>query len=153
MLFRRINRSDPEKVFVVVMNGYSTASLQNGYVVEWDFTTLVDGLGVTQPTATTVSLGNAAAGVAVETIAHNAYGLVQVYGYHAAVHARACTTATSIEHIELGGPIMSNKAGGVWCAENTLRAATGVNYKPMGFAMTIWSSWTSTTIKAFIKCL
>ena len=153
MLFRRINRSDPEKVFVVVMNGYSTASLQNGYVVEWDFTTLVDGLGVTQPTATTVSLGNAAAGVAVETIAHNAYGLVQVYGYHAAVHARKCTSATtSTDLIQLGMPLRANLAGGVWCAEGCDLDGT-LNYKTIGFALQTYSSWTSSTIKAFIKAL
>ncbi len=36
MLFRRVSRSDPEKIFIVVKNSYSTASLANGYVVEWD---------------------------------------------------------------------------------------------------------------------
>jgi len=153
MLFRRINRSDPEKIFVVVMNGYSTASLANGYVVEWDFTTLKDGVGVTIPSATTVSLGNAAAGVAVETIAHNAYGLIQVYGYHSAVHARKCTSATtSTDLIQLGMPIRANLAGTVWCAEGCDLDGT-LNYKPIGFAMTTWSSWTSGTISAFIKCL
>ena len=30
MLFQRINRSNPEKVFIVVYNSYSTAALTNG---------------------------------------------------------------------------------------------------------------------------
>ena len=36
MLFKRINRADPEKIFIVVKNSYSTASLTNGQAVIWD---------------------------------------------------------------------------------------------------------------------
>ena len=36
MLFQRINRSDPEKVFIVAKNTYSTASLSNGQAVNWE---------------------------------------------------------------------------------------------------------------------
>ena len=36
MLLQRINRSDPEKIFIVVKNSYSTASLTNGQAVIWD---------------------------------------------------------------------------------------------------------------------
>lgn len=36
MLFQRINRSDPEKVFIIVKNSYSTASVTNGSALCWD---------------------------------------------------------------------------------------------------------------------
>ena len=36
MLFQRINRSNPEKVFVVAYNSYSTAAITNGQYVPWD---------------------------------------------------------------------------------------------------------------------
>lgn len=149
MLFRRVSRTDPEKIFVVVKNSWSTAALANGYVVQWDFTTDVDGVGVTQPTGMATNLGNACAGVAAEAIAAGDYGLVQVYGYHSAVRARACTSADAIA---LGSGLRPNLAGSVWCAEGHDPDGT-LNYHCMGFALSIWSSWTSTTISAFIKAM
>ena len=73
MLFQRVNRSSPEKVFIVVKNSYSTASLTNGQAVVWDWTTDKDGVGVTVGFGTNnVSCGIDVAGVAVETIASGA---------------------------------------------------------------------------------
>ena len=51
MLFQRVNRSNPEKIFIVAKNSYSTASLTNGQAVIWDWTTDGDGVGVTLATA------------------------------------------------------------------------------------------------------
>jgi hypothetical protein len=81
MLFQRLNRSDPEKVFIVVKNSYSTAAITVGQAVVFDYTTDQDGVGVTQPTA---ALLDCPAGV-VETasIAAGEYGLIQVYGHNA----------------------------------------------------------------------
>jgi len=149
MLFQRIKRTDPEKIFIIVKNSWSTAALADGYVVQWDFTTDVDGVGVTQPQGMATNFGSAVAGVAVEAIAIGDYGLVQVYGYHAAVHARACTSA---DVIALGSDLRPALAAGTWCAEGHDPDGT-LNYQIMGFALSIWSSWTSTTIKAFIKAL
>ena len=36
MLFQRINRSNPEKVFIVAYNSYSTAAITVGQGVNWD---------------------------------------------------------------------------------------------------------------------
>ena len=78
MEFKRVNRTDPEQVFLVVKNSYSTASLSANQWCAWDHRTDKDGVAVTK-------IGgverHAVAGVAVETIAHGAYGLIQVYGY------------------------------------------------------------------------
>ena len=95
MLLQRINRSDPEKIFIVVKNTYSTASLTNGQAVIWDYATDADGVGVTKPTDTfavkALHNGTAFAGIAAQTIASGAYGLIQVYGYHSAVRVRSWT--------------------------------------------------------------
>ena len=56
MLFKRISRSDPEKVFIVVYNSYDTAALTNGQAVQWDFNTDVDG--VRTPLKATLSSRN-----------------------------------------------------------------------------------------------
>ncbi len=97
----------------------------------------------------TTGLGASVAGVAAETIAHNAYGLVQVYGYHSAVRIRAATSADAIvAHSGIRPPL----AGGVWCAEGHDPDGT-LNYQTMGFALEGYTSWTSTTKKCFIKAL
>ena len=152
MEFQRINRSDPEKVFIVVKNSWSTASIANGYACQWDFTTDVDGVGVTQPTAITTNQGFAAAGIAAETIAAGAYGLLQVYGYHAAVHFRA---GTGLDDGALGQPVAMPAAGGVWSLETYLSSTvtTKTVVFPCAFLLSAYSSWTSSTVKAFIKCL
>ena len=149
MLFQRIKRSDPEKIFIIVRNSWTTGAVANGYVVQWDFNADKDGVGITRPTGMATNLGNACAGVAVESIAAGDYGLVQVYGYHSAVKARACTSA---DNIYLGSGLRPPLAAGVWSAESHDPDGT-LNYHCMGFAMSIWSSWTSTTVIAFIKAL
>ena len=149
MLFKRISRSDPEKIFVIAKNSYSTASLANGQCVQWDFLTDVDGVGVSVPSGMATNFGNACAGIVAETIAHGAYGMIQVYGYHAAVRARACTSA---DVIALGSPLRPSLAAGAFVVEGHDPNGT-LNYHPIGFALSIWSSWTTTTILAFIKAL
>lgn len=93
MLFSRVSRTNPEKVFIVCKNGYSTASLTNGQAVMWDLGD-ADGVSVTKPSK--VSGGHAFAGIVAETIAYGDYGLVQVYGYHSAVRVDCSTTAKNI---------------------------------------------------------
>lgn len=81
MLFQRINRSNPEKVFMTVYNDYSTAAITVGQPVIWDYASSANGVGVTKPTATH---GGAFAGIVADTsIAAGAYGLIQVWGYNA----------------------------------------------------------------------
>lgn len=78
MLFQRLNRTNPERVFVVVKNSYSTASLAANQWVAWDVITDEDGISVTKIGGV---LRHAVAGVAVETVAHGDYGLIQTWGY------------------------------------------------------------------------
>jgi len=91
MLFKRISRSDPERVFIVCKNGYSTASLTNGQAVMWDMGD-ADGVSVTKCSAATKRMA-AFAGIVSETIPAGEYGLLQVYGYHSAVRVDSGTTA------------------------------------------------------------
>jgi len=151
MLFQRINRSNPEKIFIVVKNSYSTASLSNGQAVIWDFATDADGVGVTRPTARATNGGVAIAGIASETIAAGEYGLVQVYGYHSAVRARTATGGSPA--IAAGRPLVLNAAGSVFCLESVATGSTVIQVHPCGFALAAQASWTTKTIAAFIKAL
>ena len=79
MWSQRITLTDPEKVFIIVKNGYSTASITVGQCVTWD-STAADGLTVNKPTTTNAALF---AGVVKDAaIVYGGYGQVQAYGYN-----------------------------------------------------------------------
>lgn len=159
MLMQRINRSDPEKIFMIFKNTYSTASLSNGQAVIIDYATDADGVGVTLPTATNnvkaLHNGSAFAGIAAATIAAGAYGLVQVYGYHSAVRVRSWTGG--VPAIAAGTALTCVSA--VFCLESYINYAlatsslTQVNVKFAGFALAAQASWTTKAIAVFIKAL
>lgn len=151
MLFQRINRSSPEKIFISVYNSYSTASLTNGQGVIWDFATDADGVGVTRPTARATNAGVAAAGVVAETIAAGDYGLVQVYGYHSATRVRTVTGGTPA--IVPGRPLVINVAGSVFCLESVATASTAILTYPMGFSLGSTAGFTTIAKPVFIKAL
>jgi hypothetical protein len=158
MLFQRINRSDPEKIFIVVKNSYSTASLTNGQAVIWDYATDADGVGVTKPTDGTgraSHYGTAFAGVAAETIAANAYGLLQVYGYHASTRVRtqtgtnpAIAAGTGLAQLLDIFALQSYPAAVLATSTLTLH-----NAQWCGFALEAQASYTTKAIKVFIKAL
>ena len=86
MLFQRINRSDPEKIFVVVKAG---ENLLSGRPVCLHFDGTDDGLDAFLANATAdLSM---VIGIADAAIASGEYGLVQVYGYRssAVVHIKS----------------------------------------------------------------
>jgi hypothetical protein len=156
MLFQRINRSDPEKVFVIAKNSYSTASLTNGQPVSWDWATDADGVGVTKPTAVATCGGFGFAGVAAETIAAGAYGLIQVYGYHSAVRVRTISTtgngARKWVAVAAGTPLTLSLAA-AFALEGVSTASTALIGFPGAFALAAQGSYTTKAIAAFIKAL
>jgi hypothetical protein len=157
MLFQRINRSDPEKIFMVAYNSYSTGSVVNGYAVMWDYATDANGVSITKPTSLN-SQANAPvmAGVAAETIAAGAYGLIQVWGYHSAVYMRtAATTGTTPEvvlAIAAGSPLYAPFASN-FHFEAFTAAAAGLLKTSYGFALAAQASYTAKAVAAFLKCL
>ena len=158
MLFQRINRTDPEKIFIVVKNSYATASLTNGQAVIWDYAGEANGVAVTKPTDGTTRAGHygtAFAGIATETIASDAYGLLQVYGYHSAVRVRNHTSAnpaiaagTGLTCVDAIFALASYPAAAATTSTITLHAA-----KWCGFALAAQASWTTKAIAVFIKAM
>jgi hypothetical protein len=158
MLFQRVNRTNPEKAFLVAKNSYSTASLTNGQAVIWDWTTDGDGVGVTLATATnSVACGIDVAGIASETIAAGNYGLLQVYGYHSAVRVRTMTTTghvynESLAAVAKGTPLVGGIST-VFALEGVTPAETAQVLHPCGFALAAQASFTTKAIAVFLKCL
>ena len=91
MLFKRISRTDAEKVYIVVQN-VCGSTITQGYGCCFDVGASVDGVRVTKCETTDMQ---AFAGVADSDIANNGYGLVQVYGYRAAVSIYASTGSSA----------------------------------------------------------
>ncbi len=148
MLFQRVNRSDPEKVFIVGYNS-SGDSWSNGYAVRWDYSTDSDGVSMEKPAAIGArGIGKAAiAGIVAETIASGAYGLVQVWGYHSAIQMKANTAASSPEGAALASPILAQ-----YNLDGVTVTGTGANCYIKGFAFTS-VFWTTTATAGFIQCL
>ena len=158
MLFQRVNRTNPERIFIVAKNSYGTASLTNGQAVIWDWTTDKDGVGVTLATATeNVSCGVDVAGIASETIAAGDYGLLQVYGYHSAVRCRAMTSTghdyhQSAAEIAVGTPLVGGIST-VFALEAVTPAETAQVLHPCAFALAASTTFTTAAIAVFLKCL
>jgi hypothetical protein len=104
MLFKRISRTDPERIFMVCSNGYATASLIDGQAVMWDMGD-ADGISVTMPSVAFKRMG-AFAGIVAQTIAAGEYGLLQIYGYHSSIVVDSSAT----EDIFTGAPLFSSVA-------------------------------------------
>ncbi|KKM96309.1 hypothetical protein LCGC14_1179400 [marine sediment metagenome] len=158
MLLQRVNRTNPEKIFLVAKNSYDTGSLTNGQPAMWDYATDADGVSVTMPTDQTGragSLGIAFAGIAAETIASGDYGLLQVYGYHSSVIVRSHTGG--LPAIVAGTGLTQKNA--VFALESAdpapeaVASLTAVNYQWVGFALAAAAAWTTARIAVFIKAL
>ncbi len=144
MLFKRISRGQAEVVFMVAKN-VSGSTVTAGYSVVFDTGSSVDGVRVTQASATDLA---AYAGVAHDDIANSAYGLIQVYGYRASV--RIYTSAGDSVAGDLFGP-----TGDQWGVLPGTTSATETSFGFICEAITnsAGSSQFSTTAKAFIRAL
>lgn len=91
MLFKRVTRTDPEQVFIVVLNNEGAAMIAN-QTCQWEpASASVDGVRVRDlDTANEYCF----AGIVDAAIADGAYGLIQIYGYRST--SLVLTTDTSI---------------------------------------------------------
>lgn len=156
MLFQRINRTDPEKVFIICRNDGATA-LAAGIPVLWQSDGTRDGIDVVQPAdITTSGQFGGLVGYADKVVSNADYGLIQCYGIRTDVPVRQCGIATNSN-----GAIGDALAG--WASTNsafsaTLAGNTGLAY-PFGVvAMQTWASSSATTtlattIKAFLRLM
>lgn len=98
MIIQRINRTNPEKVFVVVNNG-SAASIGKGYPVVYEFDATNDGLSVTDVNTGTAARNHLVAGLLDTTLAAGAYGLAQCYGVRTDAPMPRQGTATNANQV------------------------------------------------------
>lgn len=150
MLFQRINRSDPEKVFLVVKAG---EDLKSGRPVCMHFSGTDDGLvGWLANAASDVS---AVVGIADADITSGEYGLVQCYGYRSAAKA-ICASNFTIANLAIMVP--HSTGSGLLSMSASIGASTVA--QPSFIAAVSASSVSSdvsatggTDLPVFIRCM
>lgn len=139
MLLKRISRSDPEVIYIIVKN-VSGSTLTAGYSCVFDVGASVDGVRVTQASATDLQ---AYAGVADADIADSAFGRIQVYGYRSSMYLLSSTGSSvagdnfvsvaaewGVTPATVGG---TSKAWGFLCEAVTASASSQFNLTAKGF--------------------
>ena len=143
MLFKRVSRSDAEKIYIVVFNA-SGSTLTAGYSCVYDVSASVDGVRVTQ--ASTADL-QAYAGVADADIANAAYGKIQVFGYRASAYIYSSTGSSA------AGDILA-PANGSWGITPSATSGTAKAFAFLAEAVSASSSSRyNTTAKVFVRAL
>jgi hypothetical protein len=158
MLFQRVNRTDPERVFIVVRNSWSTATMTNGQWCAFDHVTDKDGVGVTKPLG--VNRANIA-GCLTQTIAHNDFGVVQNWGYKSDARCLGGTGSLTSK-LTANSPLVFNTSG--FAARNHARNSAslksawskfpcGIAIEPLNTAAIATQAATSGQYEVFIRCL
>jgi hypothetical protein len=131
MLFKRLNRTDAERVFAVFQA--NAAGIAADDVVQLELTAAsVDGVKIIQPAAAPALLSTV--GIADAAIANGAYGLVQIYGYRST--SRVNTSGSTYALGQVLTPVAAQdyltsmtSLAGVWpafiCLETVTSVATG----------------------------
>jgi len=124
MLFQRINRSDPEKAFIIVKNDESSNAFIKGAPVNFKFDGTDDGLAAERIASGAAAKAYLTAGLADAATPSGSYGLVQVYG----VRTDAVILALSSTECAVGDALMIMTASN--CLSRTSAGAVNL-LKPM----------------------
>lgn len=147
MLFQRVLRTDPEKVFVL---GKASGTLVVDQVVSWDATSITNN-NIQTPATATLGL---VAGVLTKALATDAYGLVQAYGYYPTA---LCTMKTSgSTDGALGTPLYAKASQVAWeyaAAADTVSDGKQAEFAVALEAITFVTTVTSQQHKVFLRCL
>ena len=145
MIIQRVNRTNPEKVFIVVRNDDSVAFVKGG-AINFKFDGTRDGLDA--ELADTAADNNLVAGIADSAIPVGEYGLVQCYG----VRTDAVCLGTNSDNGV--GDVLVVTHGSVALMSVTGGAASA--YLPafaLGATIDSTGSEATTTSTVFIRCM
>lgn len=143
MIIQRVNRSDAERVFILVYN-VAAATLSSGAACVWDITSSVDGVRVTKAATATLSL---LVGATAESIADSSYGRVQVGGYNSQVYV---TNDTS-QAVAAGDILIPVNAQTYFARSAASDGKTGFVYA--GAAVATATTPAAAQVKVFVRAL
>lgn len=157
MIFQRVNRTDPERIFIVMRNNEG-ATINKDQTVQMELASAsIDGVRVRDP-----DTGNlwAFVGIADANIADGAYGLLQVYGYRSSSNViqtdTSQDTGVALAPVAATDYLQSYGTVTTWASSTDQQART-ITQQPF-FAVlgeSIASSAASATVsrKIFIRAL
>lgn len=152
MLIQRLNRDDPERVFISCYN-HSGSALSKGQLCVFSMDGTRDGYEITDPTAPLSSL---VAGLAHAATAAAEYGLIQVYGLDDDALIQRNGTSTSA-HGAIGDVLLPWTASSALSAASSGEVAHASAYTPWFILAQTQASTNSanltTTAKVFIRCM
>jgi hypothetical protein len=147
MLFQRINRTDPEKVFIVMKAG---EALLQGRPVAIQSTGADEG--ITGMLADAATDGSAVLGIAHTAIASGEFGLVQVYGYR--TDGVVLISASNLTILNNAVYCVASASSGFLSMSVSAGAATAVQPNFVGQAtVSLASSTGLQTSAVFIRCM
>ena len=112
MLFARINRNLPERVYITVFNDEASTAWVNGDCVIWETgLTEATGAGVKCLKSPATALLIGVAGFSIGAVVAQTYGLIQIYGLHTAVKSTGAITAGASNYIVTAATAGTVKAG------------------------------------------
>ena len=145
MEFQRINREDPEAVFVVVKNT-SGGTVSANVPVFWETDAQSDGIAVSQASATEQFC--LFAGITDTSLIDDAFGLVQTYG-----HRTSCFISAASAGSEVGLALIP-VAGQDYLTDSTSSARADFNF--VNLMETVAAAAAGSTVleyKVFIRAL
>lgn len=126
MLIQQLNRTDPEKVAICIKNVEAT-SITMGMAVAYCIGTAAsfDGVNAVKPASGTAANLPGFIGVALQDIASNGFGLVQMFGSVASVLLSNVATSVTIAS---GDPLIPSPLGGFFSSGAPTYAASGFGW-------------------------
>jgi hypothetical protein len=132
MLIQQLNRTDPEKVQIMVKNVDGGGSITTGLGVCFPLSgASIDGISAVKSTA---ALARGFVGVAIQDIAINGFGLVTAWGYVNSV--QISNVGTSIT-ITAGDHLLAGAVAGTFFSSITDQATSTQYYKFVTAATTV----------------
>lgn len=132
MLIQQLNRTDPEKVDIIVKNVDGGGSITTGLGAALPITgASIDGVSAVRATA---ALARGFVGVAIQDIAINGYGLVRAWGY---VNSVQVSNVGSSITITAGDQLLAGAVAGTFFSSITPQATSTQYYKFVYAAATI----------------
>lgn len=146
MLFKRLNRTDAERVFAVFQA--NEANIAADDVVQLEMTAAsVDGVKIVQPNTSEL---HATVGIADAAIANGAYGLVQIYGYRST--SRILQSGSTLSF----GLALAAAAGQDWLDTISLTGVAGAwlpSFVLLETAQSAIGANSTVSKKIFIRCM
>ena len=150
MIIQRINRTNPEKVFIVCRNDDTV--MTKGATVVFTFDATRDGLDIVKSVTGAAAKSNLAAGIVDTALAAGAYGLVQCYGVRTDAIYLKCGTASDSAGVIGDAMCLDTANDGL----SGTAAGAVAEYFPgfvMGETMATSSATVTTTGTVFIRLL